>query len=123
MKLLDGRPFDQWRMKSDSVMLLYGSYGDKSAGVFNVPILSDGHFVRVIASSGGGWDHVSVSLPDRCPNWEEMSIVKRAFFLKDEWAIEYHPPEAKNISVHDYCLHLWRPILDALPIPPPSMVG
>jgi hypothetical protein len=32
--------------------------------------------VVVIASDGMGWDHVSVSLKDRCPTWEEMCLVK-----------------------------------------------
>jgi hypothetical protein len=36
-------------------------------GAFRVP-----GGLRVIASDGEGWDHVSVSLPDRCPTWEEM---------------------------------------------------
>ena len=28
--------------------------------------------LRVIASDGMGWEYVSVSLPNRCPNWRDM---------------------------------------------------
>jgi hypothetical protein len=32
--------------------------------------------LRVIASDGMGWEHVSVSLPHRCPHWREMRFIK-----------------------------------------------
>jgi hypothetical protein len=108
VKLLEGRPFDQWRDKSDRVIALYDGIGDETCGCFNVP-LPTGEQLRVIASSGAGWDHVSISHRSRCPTWGEMVFVKRAFFKRGEWAVEYHPPEKENISLHDYCLHLWRP--------------
>ena len=44
--------------------------------------------LKVQISDGAGWDHVSVSLPDRCPAWEEMCFVKELFFLPDEVAIQ-----------------------------------
>ena len=31
--------------------------------------------MAIIASWGGGWEHVSVSLRNRCPTWEEMCRV------------------------------------------------
>lgn len=123
MRRMEGRPFDQWRDRSARVILHYGGIGDEFAGVFNVPVLSTGIMLHVIASSGEGWDHVSVSLPDRCPTWEEMVYVKRAFFSKNEWAMELHPPEAKNISKHPFCLHIWRPTLAMIPKPEEWMVG
>ena len=69
------------------------------------------------------WDHVSVSLPDRTPTWEEMCHVKSLFFTDDEWVMQLHPPKSKNISMHDFCLHLWRPHDQAIPMPPSWMVG
>ena len=36
--------------------------------------------LRVIASDGKGWEHVSVSLPNRCPNWREMCFIKDLFW-------------------------------------------
>ena len=96
--------------------------GDSCGGYFEVPYLLTGMFIRVIASSGEGWDHVSVSLPNRCPNWLEMSYIKNLFFKSDEWAVEYHPPKSENINVHQYCLHLWRCQNQNFPIPPKEFV-
>lgn len=79
--------------------------------------------LRIIASSSEGWDHVSVSLPDRCPTWEEMDYIKRLFFKPDECAIQYHVPVSDHISVHPYCLHLWRPHSVMIQMPPKWMVG
>ena len=123
MKQLKGRPFDQWRDRSDQVREFYHGIGDETCGVFNVPVLDSGVMLRVIASQGFKWDHVSVSLPDRCPTWEEMVYVKRAFFGRWEWAMELHPPEKMNISRHPYCLHLWRPQDKPIPLPPEETVG
>lgn len=75
-----------------------------------------------IASWGGGWDHVSVSRPDRLPVYAEMKMVKRLFFLDDEWAMEYHPPIDKYISINPNTLHLWRPNNQQFPTPPEWMV-
>jgi hypothetical protein len=79
--------------------------------------------LRVIASNGLGWDHVSVSLPYRTPTWAEMELVKRAFFRDHETALQYHVPSADHINYHPYCLHLWRPHHAAIPRPPAKLVG
>lgn len=94
--------------------------GDDHNGAFL--LRRNGQELIVIASNAGGWDHISVSLADRCPTWEEMKAVKQLFFNDDEWAVEFHPPANRNISVHDYCLHLWRPHDQQLPTPPPILV-
>lgn len=78
--------------------------------------------LTVVASWGCGWDHVSVSLPHRCPTWEEMEAVKRALFQDDELAVQYNMPPSKHISVHPYTLHLWRPQNVEIPLPPAWMV-
>lgn len=67
-----------------------------------------GH-LRVFASDGMGWDHVSVSLRTRCPTWDEMEMVKRLFFKPDETAMQLHVPESDHINDFEFCLHLWRP--------------
>jgi hypothetical protein len=54
------------------------------------------------------WDHVSVSLPDRCPTWNEMCYIKELFWGDDTTVIQYHPPKKEYINNHPYCLHLWR---------------
>lgn len=78
---------------------------------------------KVIASWGGGWDHVSVSFRNRCPTWEEMSEIKRLFFYPEETAWEYHPMESEYVNQHPYCLHIWRYQKPGMVMPPSWMVG
>jgi len=40
----------------------------------------------------------------------------------DEWAIEYHAPDALHINVHPFCLHMWRPQHQEIPVPSAVMV-
>jgi len=80
-------------------------------------------FLRVLASNGEGWDHVSVSLADRTPTWAEMEFVKRLFFEEDEVAMQLHVPPKDHVNNHPFCLHLWRPHGGVIPRPPASLVG
>lgn len=130
MRRLNGK-FDKWRLRGAAVEM-WGWPGDETCGAFIVPMQRTGRLwspkteLRVIASGnegGEGWDHVSVSLPDRCPTWEEMEFIKRLFFRDDEVAMQLHVPPKDHISVHDYCLHLWRPQNEKIPLPPSIMVG
>lgn len=93
-------------------------WGDHEGGYFYLP-----GGIRVIVSSGAGWDHVSVSLNSRCPTWEEMERVKRMFFKDGECVMQLHPPLADYIDRCKYCLHLWRPQNETIPRPPGWMVG
>lgn len=77
----------------------------------------------VVWSFGAGWEHVSVSLPDRCLTWAEMCQVKDIFWAAEECVVQYHPPASEYVNQHPYCLHLWRPTKQALPLPPMWMVG
>lgn len=79
--------------------------------------------LRIIVSDGMGWDHVSVSLPHRCPTWYEMNLVKGMFFEDEEAVIQFHPPKSTYRNCHPYCLHLWRPQNAEIPLPDPDMVG
>lgn len=76
----------------------------------------------VVWSFGGGWDHVSVSFPNRCPTWDEMSKAKEIFFKPEECCIEYHPAEEDYVNIHPYCLHIWRPQGTEIPKPPKIFV-
>lgn len=76
----------------------------------------------IIASWGNGWDHVSVSRKDRCPTWEEMEMIKRRFFKEDETCFQLHVPPKEHINNHPYCLHMWRPHNQEIPLPPMEMV-
>lgn len=80
-------------------------------------ITRNGVVLRVIASWGGGWDHVSISLHNRCPGWDEMEWVKRLFFKPSEVAMQLHPAESDYVNLHPHCLHIWRPQGAAIPLP------
>ena len=77
-------------------------------GAFLIPYQSFN--LRVIASDGMGWEHVSVSLPNRCPNWREMCFIKDVFWEAEDVVIQYHPRKSEYVNRHDNCLHLWRPV-------------
>lgn len=79
--------------------------------------------LKVIASCGFGWEHVSVSLPNRTPTWDEMEFVRELFWQDDETVMQLSVPRSEHISLHRYCLHLWRPTDVAVPVPPAWMVG
>lgn len=91
-------------------------------GYFQSKSKITGQTLRIIASSDEGWDHVSVSLPNRCPNWHEMEQVKRLFFKDDEVAWQYHVTPDEHIDIHPYCLHIWRKHDFEMPLPPVEMV-
>lgn len=82
-------------------------------------LLDNGAFV--IFSWTDGWDHVSVSYPDRCPTWDEMCMVKDIFFRDDECVAQYHPAKKDYVNLHPYCLHLWRCQDREIPKPPAWM--
>lgn len=103
---------------------IFGSAGDEHNGVFKVFV--SGRSFMVIASNGGGWDHVSVTPCNTkrktCPTWEEMCHIKDMFFEPDEWAVEYHPAKEDYVNNHALCLHLWRPTSADLVTPPKAFV-
>lgn len=102
---------------------LWGWDGDETCGAFRLPSPIDGQPLQVVASSGEGWDHVSVSRSNRCPNWPEMEFIKRRFFKDDETAMQLHVPPEDHINNHPNCLHLWRPQNVPIPRPPAEFVG
>ena len=104
----------------------YGS--DDSAGncgAFFIPF--ENRELKVIASDGKGiasqWEHVSVSLQNRCPNWKEMCHIKDLFWDDEDTVIQYHPPKSVYVNNHPYVLHLWRPVDMTIPLPPIILVG
>lgn len=113
---------DQFR-RPDLELAYYGTTGGRGEGVFRLPHPATGVTLNCIASSGGGWDHVSVSLHGRCPNWPEMAHVARMFFRDGEAAMQLHVPATEHINCHPWTLHLWRPQAEPLPRPPGWMVG
>jgi hypothetical protein len=96
------------------------SYGFTGAFFVQGPC---GAELKIIASEGRGWEHVSVSLKNRCPNWPEMSFVKGLFWDDEEAVMQLHPPKSDYVNCHPYCLHLWKPLGVEIPLPPSIMVG
>jgi hypothetical protein len=79
--------------------------------------------LKIIASWGGGWDHVSVSTwTKNCPTWKEMCFVKDLFWNDNEVVVQYHPAKKDYINNCDNCLHLWKPQSFELPTPPTIFV-
>lgn len=97
--------------------------GEGNNGCFQVPCYITANNLTVISSDGEGWDHVSVSLPNRCPNWQEMCFVKDLFFDKEEAVMQLHPAASRYKNFHPYCLHMWRPQDSEIPLPPDFMVA
>lgn len=70
-----------------------------------------------------GWEHLSVSMPNKTPSWEQMCKMKDIFWNKDEACVQYHPREEDYVNNHPHCLHIWKPTDEVLPTPPSIMVG
>lgn len=94
------------------------SYGNN--GAFFIP--SKGLTFKIIVSDGMDWEHVSVSLPNRCPTWQEMCTIKDIFWENEETVMQLHPPKSEYVNHHKYTLHLWRPIKQEIPRPKTIMV-
>ena len=79
---------------------------------------------EVIASNGGGWDHVSVYPlhQKHTPSWDVMCILKDMCFNDDEVVMELHPAKKDYVNLAEYCLHLWKPQDEAIPTPPKLFV-
>jgi len=69
------------------------------------------------------WQHVSVSLKNRCPNWQEMCFVKDLFFGEEETVVQFHPKRSEYVNNSDYCLHLWKKRGEEYELPPSIAVG
>ena len=74
---------EKYRILNNSPMASDSSYGNK--GAFYIPTPYFNKDLLVVATDGSGegmgWQHVSVSLPKRCPNWLEMCMIKNLFWL------------------------------------------
>ena len=102
---------------------LYGTMGGSGDGIFAFRSPVDSKTLRVIASTGEGWEHVSVSRINKTPSWAEMEFVKRMLFKPEEVCMQLHVAVEEHISVHRFCLHIWRPINQEIPLPPSWMVA
>lgn len=101
---------------------VYGSTDDLgNMGAFIIPHQS--FEFTAIASDRMGWEHVSVSLRNRTPNWKEMCFIKSLFWDSEDIVMQLHPPESEYVNMDENCLHLWRPTDRDIPSPPSILVG
>ena len=111
---------DLWRFVRRHARITILSEGEDGMAILYKKL--NGGKLQMIVGWGGGWDHVSVSRPGgKLPTYHDMKLVKRMFFAEDEWAVEYHPPEAEYVNNHPV-LHIWRPQNETLPTPPKEYV-
>lgn len=112
------------RDTSDRVKALYGSVGDDKNGCFWIRIYGRRGPNRffAVASATDGWEHLSVSLANRTPTWQEMAMVASLFFHPEERLVMYRPPRSEYVNIHDHCLHWWKPVGVELPFPPREFV-
>lgn len=116
------------RLKNHPLLGSDSSYGNN--GFFVIPHhrITD-YSYNVQASDGEGWEHVSITIDskkkkvERCPTWEEMCYIKDLFWDEDDCVIQYHPPKSHYVSMHHFCLHLWRPTNQIIPVPDSILVG
>jgi len=101
---------------------MQGAFFPVVDGVRFKVLVSDGRDWKDCGLPGAPWEHVSVSLPDRCPTWEEMDAVKRLFWDDSETVVQFHVARSEHINMHDYCLHLWRRSDGRIPQPPTKCV-
>lgn len=85
-------------------------------------IVGDGSDWQEEGLPGEPWEHVSVSCERRCPMWAEMCWVKELFFEDDELVVQYHPPKKDYVNEHPFVLHLWKPRIASIPVPPIACV-
>ena len=95
------------------------SYGNNGLFV----IIRHPDTLNVIASDGMGWEHVSITIKDRTPTWDEMSYIKNLFWNEDETVIQYHPKKSEYVNQHPYCLHLWKKADKDYELPPKGLIG
>lgn len=107
-----------------------GMYGSDDSfgfnGLFLVTLPEHRDSFKVIASDGGGWKHVSVSLnnnPSTTPRWDAMCAIKDLFFNEDECVVQFHPAKKDYVNFHKGCLHLWKYLGGEFPTPPSIFVG
>jgi hypothetical protein len=52
--------------------------------------------------------HVSLSHPNKLPTWEEVTMVRDAFFGADIDVMMVLPQAADYVNAHPYVFHLWQ---------------
>lgn len=99
---------------------------DGNNGHFFIPYHTK--FFFCIVSDGLGWEHVSVRIVDKkfkhdwIPDYRALKTIKELFWGDDECVVQYFPAKADHVNIADNVLHLWKPILQEMPVPPKVFV-
>ena len=91
-------------------------------GAFQFTSNASSRELFAIASEGKGWEHVSVSMKGKTPNWDEMCQVKALFWDDEDIVVQYNPKNSQYVNQHNHCLHMWSPTRPWERLPIPSMV-
>jgi hypothetical protein len=104
---------------------VWGTKEGDSKGLFFVPLWNrPSTILRILcAPMDGEWQHVSVSLPNRCPTYTEMDMVIEMFWGKDVTVVQFHVKESQKINNCSTCLHLWKKRDEEYELPPSILVG
>lgn len=98
---------DKTKEWADSLPLVWLRRGEFQGAM----VLERHNSIRVLCQvenhHDGKWKHVSISHRDRLPTWDELLMVKDAFF-GDTFVIQILPPKKNYVNVHPNCLHLWQ---------------
>jgi hypothetical protein len=91
-------------------------------GAFIIPTKNK-HLQVICAPCSDEWQHVSVSMKDQTPSWEDMCMVKNLFWDEEDTVVQFHPPKSEYVNNHQHCLHLWKKKEGSFPTPPSILVG
>lgn len=120
-----------FRVPEDARLRTHPTLGSDSTdgnnGAFVLPSPEPGWMLLLICSDGLGWEHVSVhavrETKSRVPTWKEMQFVKQTCWDDEDVVMQLHPRQSEYVNRHPSVLHLWRPLAEAIPTPPPNLVG
>ena len=113
---------EKYRTKETLNASYRSTEADGNNGQFRIKSRRLRRTIHAQASDGGGYEHVSVSLHDRCPSWDEMCFVKNLFWSEDDCVVQFFPPKTNYVNKHKFCLHLWRKIGSEFELPPTMMI-
>ena len=117
-------PDDRLRLQDPRIPMHQNAQTCPDAGAFLLPPKLGNRALFCIASNGGDWEHVSVSVRQGkkvlTPTWDELCHVKSVFWDAEDCVVQFHPPQSEYVNMHPNVLHLWRPTAQAIPTPPIS---
>lgn len=109
--------------KTPRLMITGRGKGDTVAfGGYYMDIESDKK-LNFIFSVQMGWEHLSVSMPNKTPSWEQMCRMKDIFWGEEECCVQYHPKKSEYVNCHPHCLHIWKRNDGEYLTPPSLLVG